>query len=166
MFKYIKNQIINLVNKNQNHPKEFGEYFNNAYHTPKDIHKDIIKNIQYWLNEEEPRCKQVKFKVAEPVYGTDGKIFNDRILKVDIKVYIKDAHTGTIEFELYDSAGFSNHEHYSILKFAQDEYVISTYNECYKAEDILDKMGDACHRISKKISNHIDVVDDLYKTIH
>ena len=62
-----------------------------------------------------------KFKVAEPVYGTDGKIFNDRILKVDIKVYIKDAHTGTIEFELHDSAGFSNHEHYSILKFAQDE---------------------------------------------
>ena len=61
MFKYIKNQIINLVNKNQNHPKEFGEYFNNAYHTPKDIHKDIIKNIQYWLNEEEARCKQVKF---------------------------------------------------------------------------------------------------------
>lgn len=163
MFKYIKNQIINLVNKNQ--PKEFGEYFNNAYHTPKDIHKDIIKNIQYWLNEEEPRCKQVKFKVAEPVYGTDGKIFNDRILKVDIKVYIKDAHTGTIEFELYDSAGFSNHEHYSILKFAQDEYIISTYNECYKAEDILDKMEDACHRISKKVSNHIDVVDDLYKTI-
>lgn len=158
MFKYIKNQIINLVNKNQ--PKEFGEYFNNAYHTPKDIHKDIIKNIQYWLNEEEPRCKQVKFKVAEPVYGTDGYI-----LKVDIKVYIKDAHTGTIEFELHDNAGFSNHEHYSILKFAQDEYVISTYNECYKAEDILDKMEDACHRISKKVSNHIDVVDDLYKTI-
>lgn len=159
MFKYIKNQLINLVNKN-NQPKEFGEYFNNAYHTPKDIHKDIIKNIQYWLNEEEPRCKQVKFKVAEPVYGTDGCI-----LKVDIKVYIKDAHTGTIEFELHDSAGFSNHEHYSILKFAQDEYVISTYNECYKAEDILDKMEDACHRISKKVSNHIDVVDDLYKTI-
>ena len=158
MFKYIKNQIINLVNKNQ--PKEFGEYFNNAYHTPKDIYKDIIKNIQYWLNEEEPRCKQVKFKVAEPVYGTD-----DYILKVDIKVYIKDAHTGTIEFELHDNAGFSNHEHYSILKFAQDEYVISTYNECYKAEDILDKMEDACHRISKKVSNHIDVVDDLYKTI-
>nr|DAN59394.1 MAG TPA: hypothetical protein [Caudoviricetes sp.] len=158
MFKYIKNQIINLVNKNQ--PKEFGEYFNNAYHTPKDIHKDIIKNIQYWLNEEEPRCKQVKFKVAEPVYGTDVCI-----LKVDIKVYIKDAHTGTIEFELHDNAGFSNHEHYSILKFAQDEYVISTYNECYKAEDILDKMEDACHRISKKVSNHIDVVDDLYKTI-
>ena len=115
--------------------------------------------------KEEPRCKQVKFKVAEPVYGTDGKIFNDRILKVDIKVYIKDAHTGTIEFELHDSAGFSNHEHYSILKFAQDEYIISTYNECYKAEDILDKMEDACHRISKKISNHIDVVEDLYKTI-
>lgn len=158
MFKYIKNQIINLVNKNQ--PKEFGEYFNNAYHTPKDIYKDIIKNIQYWLNEEEPRCKQVKFKVAEPVYGTD-----DCILKVDIKVYIKDAHTGTIEFELHDNAGFSNHEHYSILKFAQDEYVISTYNECYKTEDILDKMEDACHRISKKVSNHIDVVDDLYKTI-
>ena len=85
MFKYIKNQIINLVNKNQ--PKEFGEYFNNAYHTPKDIYKDIIKNIQYWLNEEEPRCKQVKFKVAEPVYGTDGCI-----LKVDIKVYIKDGY--------------------------------------------------------------------------
>lgn len=159
MFKYIKNQLINLVNKN-NQPKEFGEYFNNAYHTPKDIHKDIIKNIQYWLNEEEPRCKQVKFKVAEPVYDTD-----DCILKVDIKVYIKDAHTGTIEFELHDNAGFSNHEHYSILKFAQDEYVISTYNECYKAEDILDKMEDACHRISKKVSNHIDVVDDLYKTI-
>lgn len=159
MFKYIKNQIINLVNKN-NQPKEFGEYFDNAYHTPKDIHKDIIKNIQYWLNEEEPRCKQVKFKVSEPVYGNDGCI-----LKVDIKVYIKDAHTGTIEFELHDNAGFSNHEHYSILKFAQDEYVISTYNECYKAEDILDKMEDACHRISKKVSNHIDVVDDLYKTI-
>lgn len=159
MFKYIKNQLINLVNKN-NQPKEFGEYFNNAYHTPKDIHKDIIKNIQYWLNEEEPRCKQVKFKVSEPVCGTDGCI-----LKVDIKVYIKDAHTGTIEFELHDNAGFSNHEHYSILKFAQDEYVISTYNECYKAEDILDKMEDACHRISKKVSNHIDVVDDLYKTI-
>ena len=159
MFKYIKNQIINLVNKN-NQPKEFGEYFNNAYHTPKDIYKDVIKNIQYWLNEEEPRCKQVKFKVSEPVYGTVGCI-----LKVDIKVYIKDAHTGTIEFELHDNAGFSNHEHYSILKFAQDEYVISTYNECYKAEDILDKMEDACHRISKKVSNHIDVVDDLYKTI-
>lgn len=160
MFKYIKNQIINLVNKN-NQPKEFGEYFNNAYHTPKDIYKDVIKNIQYWLNEEEPRCKQVKFRVAEPVYGTYGCI-----LKVDIKVYIKDAHTGTIEFELHDNAGFTDHEHYSILKFAQDEYVISIYNECYKADDILDKMGDACHRISKKISNHIDVVEDLYKTIH
>lgn len=159
MFKYIKNQIINLVNKNQ--PKEFGEYFNNAYHTPKDIYKDIIKNIQYWLNEEEPRCKQVKFKVSEPVHDTDGCI-----LKVDIKVYIKDAHTGTIKFELHDNAGFSNHEHYSILKFAQDEYVISTYNECYKAEDILDKMSDACHRISKKISTQIDKVEDLYKTIH
>lgn len=160
MFKYIKNQLINLVNKN-NQPKEFGEYFNNVYHTPKDIHKDIIKNIQYWLNEEEPRCKQVKFKVPEPIQADIGCI-----LKVDIKVYIKDAHTGTIEFELYDNPGFTDHEHYSILKFAQDEYVISSYNECYKAEDILDKMEDACHRISKKISTQINVVEDLYKTIH
>lgn len=166
MFKYIKNQIINLVNKNQNQPKEFGEYFNNAYHTPKDIHKDIIKNIQYWLNEEEPRCKQVKFKVAEPVYGTDIYPFSDRILKVDIKVYIKDAHTGTIEFELYDGAGFEDHEYYSVLKYAKDNYFISTYNDCYKAEEILSKMEDACHGISKKISDQITLVEDLYKNTH
>ena len=41
MFKYIKNQIINLVNKNQ--PKEFGEYFNNAYHTPKTSTKILSR---------------------------------------------------------------------------------------------------------------------------
>ena len=168
MFKYIKNQIINLVNKiPREQPKEeFGEYFDNVYNTPEDIYKDIIKHLQYWLNKEEPRCKQVKFKVTEPVYGNGGKIFSDRILKVDIKVYIKDAHTGTIEFELYDGAGWEEHEYYSVLKFAKDEYFISTHNDCYKAEDILNKMKDACHGISKKISDQITLVEDLYKNTH